>query len=77
LPFEENENSILGYHDEAALRLKVRSSKLDAIREDAKAKIAKYDIRPANPHLKTANFSGGNQQKIVLAREIEQDPGRA
>ncbi len=25
--------------------------------------------------LKTANFSGGNQQKIVLAREMEQDPG--
>jgi ABC-type uncharacterized transport system ATPase subunit len=24
--------------------------------------------------LKTANFSGGNQQKIVLAREIEQIP---
>ena len=24
--------------------------------------------------LKTANFSGGNQQKIVLAREMEQDP---
>jgi ABC-type uncharacterized transport system ATPase subunit len=24
--------------------------------------------------LKTANFSGGNQQKIVLAREMERDP---
>jgi ABC-type uncharacterized transport system ATPase subunit len=41
---------------------------------DAKDKIAKYDIRPGNPRLKTANFSGGNQQKIVLAREMEQDP---
>jgi simple sugar transport system ATP-binding protein len=37
-------------------------------------KIEKYDIRPPNPHLKTANFSGGNQQKIVVAREIERDP---
>jgi ABC-type uncharacterized transport system ATPase subunit len=26
------------------------------------------------PMLKTANFSGGNQQKIVLAREMERDP---
>jgi ABC-type uncharacterized transport system ATPase subunit len=74
LPFEENENSILGYHDKP-LYLNGPFLKLDAIVEDAKAKIAAYDIRPANPHLKTANFSGGNQQKIVLAREIEQDPG--
>ena len=28
----------------------------------------------ANDRLKTANFSGGNQQKIVLAREMERDP---
>ena len=27
-----------------------------------------------NPLLKTANFSGGNQQKIVLAREMERNP---
>ena len=33
-----------------------------------------YDIRPRAPHLRSANFSGGNQQKIVLAREIEHDP---
>ena len=31
----------------------------------------------ATPLLKTANFSGGNQQKIVLAREIERDPDGA
>jgi ABC-type uncharacterized transport system ATPase subunit len=46
----------------------------DAIRKDAADKIDKYDIRPPNPFLKTANFSGGNQQKIVLAREMERDP---
>ena len=28
----------------------------------------------ATPLLKTANFSGGNQQKLVLAREIERNP---
>ena len=33
-----------------------------------------FDVRPANPLLKTAKFSGGNQQKIILAREIERDP---
>ena len=74
LSFEENENSILGYHDKPQY-LKGPFLNLDAIQKDAQDKIAKYDIRPANPRLKTANFSGGNQQKIVLAREIEQDPG--
>lgn len=73
LKFEEYENSILGYHrDEAYGRGPFLSP--DLIRKDAVAKIEKYDIRPPNPLLKTANFSGGNQQKIVVAREIERDP---
>jgi len=73
LPFEERENAILGYHDD---RRYLNGPLLDvrAIREDAREKIAKYDIRPPDPKLKTASFSGGNQQKIVLSREIEADP---
>lgn len=74
LAFEEHENSILGYHSDKRY-VKGPLLDIDAIVADAEDKIAKYDIRPANPRLKTANFSGGNQQKIVLAREIEQDPG--
>jgi len=74
LPFEENENSILGYHDDSRF-LNGLFMNIDAIRADAREKIEKYDIRPADCRLKTANFSGGNQQKIVLAREMEHDPG--
>ncbi|MER8391663.1 ABC transporter ATP-binding protein [Mesorhizobium sp. M0045] len=74
LAFEENENSILGYQDDERY-LKGPFLDIDAIRDDARDKIVKYDIRPADCRLKTANFSGGNQQKIVLAREMEQDPG--
>ena len=33
-----------------------------------------FDIRPPLPKLASANFSGGNQQKIVLAREISTQP---
>jgi general nucleoside transport system ATP-binding protein len=73
LKFEEYENSILGYHhDERYGRGAMLD--LDTIRKSAEDQIAKYDIRPPNPRLKTANFSGGNQQKIVVAREIERDP---
>jgi len=73
LPFEENENSALGYHGDEQF-LSGPFLQIDAMREDAIDKIEKYDIRPPNPRLKTANFSGGNQQKIVLAREMERDP---
>ncbi len=73
LQFEENENSILGYHGDAEY-VNGPMLDIDGIRSDARDKIEKYDIRPPNCRLKTANFSGGNQQKIVLAREMEQDP---
>ncbi len=71
--FAEYENSILGYHQDPAYS-KGWLMDLSAIKQNAVAEIEKYDIRPPNPMLKTANFSGGNQQKIVLAREIERDP---
>ncbi len=73
LPFEEYENSILGYQDQKTY-LSGPFLRIDAIRDDAREKIEKYDIRPPNCRLKAANFSGGNQQKIVLAREMERDP---
>jgi ABC-type uncharacterized transport system ATPase subunit len=73
LSFEENENAILGYHyDEAYLNGPMLN--LEAIRKSAAASVEKYDIRPPDVRLRTANFSGGNQQKIVLAREMERDP---
>ncbi len=34
----------------------------------------KYDIRCASVDQETRSLSGGNQQKIILAREIEQNP---
>ncbi|MEP5031792.1 MAG: heme ABC transporter ATP-binding protein, partial [Marinomonas sp.] len=45
-----------------------------AIREDTAAKMERFDVRPPDPKLAAKNFSGGNQQKIVLAREIERNP---
>ena len=71
--FHEYENAILGYHRDPACG-RGAFLDLDAIRATARAGIEKYDIRPPDCSLKTANFSGGNQQKIVLAREIERDP---
>ena len=71
--FEEWENNILGYQNEASYGAGPFLD-INAARRQAAERMQKFDVRPANPRLKTASFSGGNQQKIVLAREMEQDP---
>jgi ABC-type uncharacterized transport system ATPase subunit len=45
-----------------------------ALDQFAKKMIERFDIRPANINLLAKNLSGGNQQKIILAREIESNP---
>ena len=41
-----------------------------AIIEHARRRIVEYDIRPTDPSLPARALSGGNQQKIVIAREL-------
>jgi ABC-type uncharacterized transport system ATPase subunit len=36
--------------------------------------LAEYDVRPAHPALLAGRLSGGNQQKLILAREFYHDP---
>ena len=45
--------------------------KVKAINEYADAIMETYDLRPRNRELSCRLFSGGNQQKIVLARELD------
>ena len=45
-----------------------------ALIEETGAKMQRFDVRPPLPRLAAKNFSGGNQQKIVLAREMERNP---
>ena len=35
---------------------------------------AEYDVRPPNPRAIVGNLSGGNQQKVVLGRELSEQP---
>src|SRR6185437_15987753 len=71
--FEAWENNLLGYQDEPVYS-KGLILDIDGARGEALERMQKFDVRPPDPRLKTANFSGGSQQKIVLAREMEQDP---
>jgi simple sugar transport system ATP-binding protein len=36
--------------------------------------LQEFDVRPADPDLNFVDLSGGNQQKLVVARELSQDP---
>jgi len=46
---------------------------LTRIRDHAARQVRTFDIRPADPALPARALSGGNQQKIVVAREMGRD----
>jgi len=71
--FSAEANAILGYHDRACYNRGVLMDRA-AIAEDCGRKMAAFDVRPPDPRLRLGSFSGGNQQKLVLAREIDADP---
>ncbi len=48
--------------------------KRQVMEREAVKRIADYDIRTPGAHVITANLSGGNQQKVVVARELARDP---
>ena len=71
--FSEWENAILGYTNGSEYGAGPILD-IGAAKAKAEEQIKTFDVRPADINLKTALFSGGNQQKIVLAREMDRDP---
>jgi len=71
--FKANENLIFGYHHQEPFS---KSSLLQEknILSFSKKVMGEYDVRPNSPNLITSNFSGGNQQKIILSRELNKNP---
>jgi simple sugar transport system ATP-binding protein len=71
--FKAYENLIFGYHDQEPYS---KSSILNhkEIIEYSNKVMKEYDVRPSSPNLLTSNFSGGNQQKIILSRELNEKP---
>ena len=71
--FDASESGILGYHREQRYNhgaFMSRGAVVDAVGRT----MEDFDVRPPFPQLRTANFSGGNQQKIVVGREMGRSP---
>lgn len=74
MDFTAWENVAFGYHDAPEYQKNALFMDNDALRADTERKMATFDVRPPIPTLAAKSFSGGNQQKIVVAREIERNP---
>ena len=74
LDFTAWENMALGYHNDPAYQKNALFMDNAALIADTEKKMATFDVRPPTPSLLAKSFSGGNQQKIVVAREMERNP---
>ena len=68
------ESAVLGYEELPAYSSRRGWMRHRSMREATAALMQRFDVRPRNPALGSSKFSGGNQQKLVLAREIGQAP---
>ena len=66
------ENLMLDRSDRAPFAKGI-SLKLDYLREFAEQKRVEFDIRSQSIESKASQLSGGNQQKVVLARELSRE----
>ena len=71
--FDASENAVLGRHRERRYN-RGPLMRRQAVIEDARRLMERFDVRPLLPLLAAARFSGGNQQKIVVGREIARAP---
>jgi ABC-type uncharacterized transport system ATPase subunit len=70
--FTVNQNTVFGYQDKVKNRWGLFD--FDGIAKRCLEMIKAFDVRPANPELRIGQLSGGNQQKVVIAREVAAKP---
>ncbi len=70
--FSVADNLILDVYDQPPFASGIALN-LDAIRESAVKRVEEYDVRTTSTTTPAGTLSGGNQQKVVVAREMSRD----
>lgn len=73
LEYSVAENLVLGRHYKSPISKGIRINH-SSIRETAKNLIKEYDIRTPGEKVMAKTLSGGNQQKVIIAREFSKQP---
>jgi simple sugar transport system ATP-binding protein len=73
LEFDLAENLVLGDHRKSPYATAGLMHPA-AVAEMARKRIEEFDVRTPSEKVHAGNLSGGNQQKLVLARELGRDP---
>jgi len=68
------ENLVLGRHDDAEFSSRLGVLFIGKIKELAARLVKLFDVRALSIDVAASSLSGGNQQKLILARELETDP---
>lgn len=74
LQYSVADNLILGLHRESPFVEKLIVKNEEAVFDNALKLIEEYDIRTPGPSQIVDKLSGGNQQKVVVAREFSKTP---
>jgi len=71
--FTAAESCVLGYQRSEKFNWR-GLLQLNVIRKTCAGLMKQFDVRPGDPKLLSSKFSGGNQQKLILARELDKSP---
>ncbi len=68
------ENSVLGRQDDSEFSTRLGVLLIRKIKELTARLVRLFDVRTRSIDVNASTLSGGNQQKLILARELETDP---
>lgn len=73
MDFTLYENLILGRHDRKPYARGINLN-YKKIKEEARRLIKEFDVRTPSENVEAKSLSGGNQQKLIIAREFDREP---